>query len=121
MKKGLLYLLLFSYCMVMFKPVLPVITDTVAHIFWYSEHMATVHYEKGKYHVHYESLDAAKKSGPEKSPAANKTEKGSSEHVMIISQYDFLLFSLRNNGFPNASVPIPDNWLCNSYPPPKLV
>ena len=121
MKKGLLYLLLFSYSMVMLKPILPFMTDTVAHIFWYSEHMATVHYEKGKYHMHFESLDAAKKSGTEKSPATNKTEKGSSEHVMIFSQYDFSILLLPNNSFPNEFVHIPHNWLSNSYHPPKLV
>ena len=121
MKKGLFYLLLYSYSMVICKPILPFMTDTVAHIFCYSEHMATVHYEKGKYHMHYESLAAAKKVGTEKSPTANKTPKGSSEHVMIFSQFDFSIASFRNNGFCNSFVSIPHNWLSNSYPPPKMV
>ncbi len=74
MKKALLYLLLFAYTTFVCKPLLPFITDTIAHIFWYSEHVATVHYENGKYHVHLENIDAAKKSQSEKNTPAKYNE-----------------------------------------------
>ena len=121
MKKALLYLLLFSYTSLVLKPVLPFITDTVAHIFWYSEHIATVHYEKGKYHVHYESLAEAKKNSPEKSIPVTKTETASSEHFMNTSRYDFSYQPLLSLHFSNPSFYLPHTWLANSYPPPKMI
>ncbi|MGC4103648.1 hypothetical protein [Ferruginibacter sp.] len=54
MKKLLLHIALLSYTVVMFKPVLPYVNDFVSHVLFYAHHMATVHYEHGKYHVHYD-------------------------------------------------------------------
>ncbi len=33
---------------------LPVVCDALAHTFWKMQHIATVHYENGKYHLHVE-------------------------------------------------------------------
>jgi len=54
MKQAALYIVLFACSMSLLKPVVPYIKDTAAHLFWYSHHMATVHYENGKLHVHKE-------------------------------------------------------------------
>ena len=45
----------------MLKPAIPYVSDAVSHVLWYNEHMATVHLENGKYHVHKESFTIAKK------------------------------------------------------------
>lgn len=45
-------LLLVCYAALLLRPVATVVQDAIAHIFWNSEHIATVHYENGDYHVH---------------------------------------------------------------------
>jgi len=118
MKKILLYLLLFSYTIIVFKPLYPSIADAMAHIFWYSEHMATVHYEHGKYHVHYEYAQAAKNSYPQKDTSLPKSESFN-EHLMAADAYGFSLSPIIKNKFFTASSCIPSRCLNNDFPPPK--
>lgn len=120
MKKALLYLLLFTYSVNLVKPVLPYVKDTISHIFWYAEHMATVHYENGTCHVHYEALAAAKKNDPEKSSPVPKTGKEVSEHEMLVTKYEFSSSSLLKPPFSNSSADLPQNRVNNLYPPPKM-
>jgi hypothetical protein len=87
MPKALLYLLLFSYTTIICKPVLPALSDAIAHVFWYSEHMATVHYEHGKYHVHYEYQQAAKNEFPGKDTSLPKSTDTVSEHIAGSNAY----------------------------------
>ncbi len=83
MKQIALYILLFSYSMVLLKPVTPYISDAVAHIFYYTSHLATVHYENGKMHVHKELKEDAKKSGSSKETPASKKENSANDHIAI--------------------------------------
>jgi hypothetical protein len=71
MKKLLLHIILMSYAVVVFKPVLPFINDFIGHVFFLSKHMATVHVENGKYHVHYETAKDAKEEKSDKNDSAN--------------------------------------------------
>ncbi len=121
MKKAILYLLLVSYTTIILKPVLPFISDAVAHIFWYSEHIATVHIENGKYHVHDESLAVSKKMDTQKSVPVSKTEKAFSEHFMNTPRFVFSYQPLLHLHFSNLSCNLAHTWLANSYPPPKVV
>lgn len=66
MNKTFAHILLIAYTSLLLRPFLPFAMDFLAHTFWYTQHMATVHYENGKFHVHYEYLEAARKSVPEK-------------------------------------------------------
>jgi len=118
MRKALLYILLFSYGTVIIKPVMPSLSDLVAHIFWYSHHMATIHYEHGKYHVHYDYLEAAQKEADSKTPAQTKNTRDDNEHLAIIETYCLALF------FPEAAARDNRKWihvftcLTSDYPPP---
>jgi hypothetical protein len=62
MKKQVATLLLVCYAAFLLRPLLPVLEDVMAHMLWKNEHIATVHYENGKYHVHLEISDAEEKS-----------------------------------------------------------
>ena len=120
MKKAILYLLLFSYASIILKPVMPSVSDFVAHVFWYSEHMATVHYEHGKYHVHYEYADAAKKDNAAKNNSGVKPEDSSKEH--LISNKSCLLsnpLQVIKNSFAIFSSDLTVATLKNDYPPPR--
>jgi hypothetical protein len=48
------YILIGIYAFALLRPVMPVVNDAIAHIFFEMEHLATVHYENGKYHIHLE-------------------------------------------------------------------
>lgn len=59
-KKALVYLMLVVYVFGLIKPAMPLIKDVLAHSFFKTQHMATVHYEHGRYHLHLELKDDAK-------------------------------------------------------------
>lgn len=117
MKKALLYLLLFSYSIIVLKPVMPTLADTVAHVFWYSEHMATVHYENGRYHVHLEYADAAKKGSPEKNNTLKEDE--GAVHLNCTDNYSFGVFPFRQRVFYQFSSTLLDACVGDPYSPPR--
>jgi hypothetical protein len=120
MKKALLYLLLFSYSIIVVKPVLPTVSDTIAHIFWYSEHMATVHYEHGQYHVHMEYTEAAKKGYPEKNNTV-KEDETVNFHLSTIHTYNFITYAQAKPACILSSSMLPLIYGSCHYPPPKTV
>ncbi len=54
LKKALISLTLCVYVFGLVKPVLPIVKDAFAHSFFNTSHMATVHMENGRYHLHLE-------------------------------------------------------------------
>ena len=118
MKKVFIYLFIFSYTVIILKPVLPTISDIVAHIFWYSEHMATVHYENGKYHVHNDYIQAAKKDYPEKNNTL-KEDDLINIHLPVGQQYNFRVYILLQNKFNIFSTMLASSYASCHYPPPK--
>jgi UDP-N-acetylglucosamine:LPS N-acetylglucosamine transferase len=53
-KRTFIYALLCVYALGLLKPIVPVVNDAIAHTFYKLEHISTVHYEDGKYHLHAE-------------------------------------------------------------------
>lgn len=102
MKRILLYTLLFSYTIIMVKPVMPYVSDIIAHAFWYSQHMATVHYENGKYHVHAEIFKAEKNNSNENQGAPKKEITGD-EHLIVSQQFDHLPYKFMNTLYASLS------------------
>lgn len=98
---------------------LPSVTDCIAHIFWYSEHMATVHYEHGKYHVHYENINEAKKGNTEKDSNIPKNETSVSEHMITGDDYHFAIPPLRQTHFSSFHSFLLQHCLNSDFPPPK--
>jgi hypothetical protein len=58
MKRQVAILLLCCYALALFRPLTSCVSDLLAHTFWHSEHVATVHFENGKYHLHVELREA---------------------------------------------------------------
>ena len=105
--------------MVMLKPVSPYISDTVAHIFYYTQHMATVHYENGKLHVHKEIVDNAKKNEPAKESNSSKKENSANDHISL-QQKQVLQAIALNKTYPiTTSANLLSNYLAGDYPPPR--
>jgi hypothetical protein len=120
MKKAILYLLLFTYSTIILKPVLPAVTDCVAHIFWYSEHVGTVHFENGKYHVHNEMIEASKKNLPEQNHPDQKREVSADEHLVITTPHYIFTSTIIQNPYPSLSCFIKNYSAAGDTPPPKI-
>lgn len=120
MKKAALYILLFSYTTVMLKPVTPWFSDLVAHVFYYSQHMATVHYENGKLHVHKEMVDNAKKDGPEKQTPSSKKNNPASDHISFFRNDTRQKITEIINHTIARSSSLPCNDPQADYPPPRI-
>jgi hypothetical protein len=101
LKKQLAILLLLCYTMVWLRPLVPVVSDWLAHTFWLSEHVATVHYENGHYHVHYELKEIAKDT--ENSAPQNTSDKTADETVipvhLLSDSGEFILFQNTTSAF----------------------
>ncbi len=119
MKQIALYIVLLSYSMVMLKPVSPYLSDTVAHIFNYTQHMATVHYENGKYHVHKEMVNNAKKNIPAKEIPASKKENSANDHITVQQKQTVSFLSLNFSYQFSPASKLINNYLAGDYPPPR--
>lgn len=66
---------------------MPTVTDIFAHVLNYKEHMATVHKHNGKFHVHYDYIEAAKKNSHEDNPYHNTNKKtgSSDDHTIFVT------------------------------------
>ncbi len=123
MKKLLLSILLMCYTIVMFKPVLPFIADCISHAFFYTQHMATVHYENGKYHVHYEAAKNIKEDAAGKTPASSSSKKDTAP-----TEYMYMAATQANVVMQNFSKPYTSSIATglktgiskNNYPPPRI-
>lgn len=119
MKKTALYILLFAYSTVIIKPVVPHISDAVAHIFYYSQHMATVHYENGKLHVHKEIIDNTKKDDPAKESPSSKKENSANDYINLLANYGQHNKPVAVSYFVSVQNALPNNYLPGNYLPPK--
>jgi hypothetical protein len=97
-KKTIVYILLFFYVAVQLKPLTVVVQDIIAHTFFKMQHMTSVHYENGHYHLHAE-LETINK---ENNTAGKPIEKSSSQETEANSKQ--LLTQLRFNFKTNASL-----------------
>ncbi|HTF05970.1 MAG TPA: hypothetical protein VK826_18200 [Bacteroidia bacterium] len=95
MKKQLAILLLVCYAFALFKPVAPVIADMLAHTFWESNHVATVHYENGGYHMHIEVKDA--NADAEKTNSKDSKLQNNKVSVHLLSDSSFFGEELNHN------------------------
>ena len=118
----LLYIILLSYAVVMLKPVLPYINDVISHTFFYAHHMATVHYENGKYHVHYEIARDIKDQKSDKSTSSNlKKDNLTNEHLVpSSSNNNFIVADLATNYLLRPSPDLLNGNVKNNYPPPRV-
>lgn len=119
MKKAALYFLLFSYAMVILKPVTPYVSDAVAHIFYYSQHMATVHYENGKMHVHREIVNNAKEDQPVREIPASKKENSTTDHTSLQQKLSIQVLPVNISYHIPFTTSLLNNYLAAEYPPPR--
>ena len=99
---------------------MPTIADIFAHIFNYSDHIATVHSHNGKSHVHYEYIEAAKKSshGDPSSNNLPKKSESSSEHILFTTAPDISTTAAPLINFNTFFQNLPVIFLQGNFRPP---
>jgi hypothetical protein len=109
MKKVCIYLTVFFYAFALFRPLTPLFTDILAHTFWKMEHLATIHFENGTYHLHAE-LETAQQEAS-KNPVTDhsfpKADESLSSHLL----QDISI------SFPSTPLPIVNGVLVKRIPP----
>ena len=104
----------------MFKPVMPYVTNAMAHLLFFKDHMNTVHAHHGKFHVHTEIAEGAKNDQQEKSTNNLKKETAGNEHIIFekitassAPMAPVKYFSLR-------SIPVSVIYINYDFPPPRV-
>jgi len=83
-KRFFVYIALSVYVFAQLKPLAVIVEDTLAHTFWKMQHMATVHYENGHYHVHAELKDVNEKENTgsqQKAPSSEKIIETTAQNI----------------------------------------
>lgn len=116
-KKALALLMLGVYLFGLIKPAVPLVKDLLAHTFFKTQHMATVHFENGRYHLHLEMKEDAK-SNDTKQQAVTAYEV-----LAVHTQTQELLFipftkQISEVYSPYINVPT-DVMLSNPFQPPQ--
>ena len=99
---------------------MPVINDVVAHIFFKMQHMATVHYENGKHHLHVELLSGLDEQ--EKEPVRNTPTsiyETLANHIRNKTEVCLVDQALPSLTIPYKVKPLFDVAIKKPTPPPK--
>ena len=120
MKKPILYIVLLSYTVVILKPALPYVSDFIGHVFFYAQHMATVHIENGKMHIHKEIMDNAKKAASQKELPSSKKENSANDHISLQQKESIPGSGLKKLFQLPAASTLLYNYLPGDYPPPRV-
>lgn len=104
----------------MLKPLSPYIADATAHIFYYTQHMATVHYQNGKFHVHREVTDNVKKTEQDKQSQAPQKQNSVTDHINVkqLSLFNPAKISSEKNILPPSG--LYHTCIAGDYPPPRI-
>ncbi len=118
MKFNTAYYLLLLYIFAICKPVLPLLQDELAHLFWKAEHMATVHQHYGNHHTSHE-IAAAHEEENDNEPAQRKTSEPVSIHLSCQLIYILTLPITNECRYSLADYHVSTVHVDKHYPPPK--
>jgi hypothetical protein len=120
-KKLAVYILLSVYLFAQLKPFAIMTSDFLAHTFWKVQHLSTVHYENGHYHLHSElknSAEDADKDTHEKSASLEKDYETTAQGISrskIEPQLSYSLIPSRMHQTPDVLA----GFTQINSPPPK--
>lgn len=120
MKITTAYYLLLLYTVAFLKPALPVIKDFLAHSFTLNNHIETIHYQNGKYHVHKEIVENIANDKQDRNTADSKYSEPVSIHIIsdVIQHFRFQLITKHNYNYSIQTLPYPLKYIIT--PPPKF-
>jgi hypothetical protein len=113
------YFFLLFYTLAMCKPVLPLVQDHLAHIFWKAKHFATVHHHHGDHHAEVEIAEAEHDENAGKQPATTKISEPVSVHLVVEHLYSISQLTVHKQQFAMHIYNVSTVSLDKYYPPPK--
>ena len=103
----------------MMKPVMPYVTDTIAHILFFKDHLETVHAQNGKMHVHTELAAAEKNDSTERDNTLLKKYSFGNEYL-ILERNQYPSTSFATNLFKGFMFHVKNMYIKQNFPPPKI-
>jgi hypothetical protein len=118
--KRLTWIVLFSYTLLMFRPVMPVVMDVLAHTFWEQQHLLVVHEVNGKFHVHNELVNISHESGKDKQANTAKYQMQECIPVSSLLVHSSLKKTIIEDTYPAYHCFYPFSSFDSDSPPPKI-
>jgi len=119
--QDLSYIVLFSYALFIFSPLIPVVSDIIAHTFWKKEHLQTAHHKYGSNHVSLEIVKAEKRAGSENATHNPKNNLEDYSHTFAANvQLHFPAEQILNRAYSLFRCANLTSWQDIDYPPPRL-
>ena len=120
MRNLIAYCLLLLYSFAVIKPVLPILKDEMAHIFWKTHHLSTVHHHHGNHHTEKEIAHSAHEEENKENGQVVKIAEPVSLHIVVQSFFSFQPTFLKKQVFGTANDAVAFLCLDIRYPPPKF-
>lgn len=119
MKNPVAYYLLLIYLVAICQPIIPWVQDVVAHTFFESEHIATVHHQNGKHHVDYELRKLASKTSS--NSFENTSYSNLPLHTPVTCELVFHIYPPKNKIIFYHTVDcLPVAFMAIHIPPPRV-
>ncbi len=109
------------YVFAQIKPLAVILEDVLAHTFWSVQHMATVHFENGRYHVHTELGDISEKENKntqQKAPSSEKINENMAQNTHELN-FNFQTDSIRIPVMFHQTQDVLAGFKSINSPPPK--
>jgi hypothetical protein len=98
---------------------MPYLSDLIAHTFYNAEHVKTVHFENGKYHVHHELVKLAQKNTGDENDGYLKKISLPDEHLITTTSFSFFNPYFPHNYLPAVLQSITPVCMDAVFPPPR--
>ncbi len=119
-KQAIICALVCVYSFALLKPVMPVVNDLFAHTFYKMQHLATVHYENGKHHLHVElSSETDQKKEDSKGSVPPSIYETLANHIGTKTEELNIVISIPLIIIPHKTQHILDVFIKNPTPPPQ--
>ncbi|MEO7801990.1 MAG: hypothetical protein ABIR81_08325 [Ginsengibacter sp.] len=112
------YCLLIIYLLAAYKPLLPVITDLLAHTFYEANHVESVHHKHGSNHLQSEIIRAERQD--DKNNILLKFSEPVGLHLAAHISYTFPQSVSKPQYLPSITYNLYTTSLDRNYPPPKF-
>ena len=121
MRVPIAYYLMLLYVTVMFKPLIPIVSDTLSHTFSEAIHIATVHAIYGSHHLENELSNTASDNANGKHQNSINAEDQVPLHVSTNERlYDFC-FNKTDKDYSSLKLyKLKSGFILKNFPPPKF-
>jgi len=108
------------YSFALLKPVFPIANDIIAHTFYKMQHMTTVHYENGAYHLHAELIDESNRQQNKSKETTPSFMFETLANHLYNKVFEFEIYQTTSSiKFSHDTKPLQDAFIQITTPPPR--